>query len=296
MESGDYIMAPKPPTEENGEVGVAIGIGDSQRGVAHKLIQELVKKEADEQGVEKKGREKAKKRERRREASGWRAQLINCFVCGAANQDQDQQQERDHVKTRQKAEEAGSYAPKEDKRRNKKEKKQRWEERGQRDSITSVAAVMTEKERMRGRRESSKAVMACLQRYHQRVRDDSMRKMAYRSIQRSRKVVEANTEWGTLPLETEDAGKKVSFCEQHLCDVWLFEEEPKPSQRCLAWKRALERIRRIEMGGATQEKRVEKAEQLRGREEGQCAVMSAPKGLLLVMGMALCVFLWISAA
>lgn len=267
-------MALAPATEGTGEVIGLTCAGDSQ---------ERVEKVAEVQKLERRGRKKEKKREKLRKASGWRAKLVSCFVCGAANQDEAQEQEREHGRTRQESEkqsqkdELGSCASMEDNKRNKREKKQIGEENAQTSGITQpMAAIMTEEESLRGRKESRRA---CMQRFLKQVKID---RRANKKTRRSRKLVEVNKEWSTLPMKTDDAVKKVSFREEHLCDVWFFQKEPVPSQRCLSWKRALEQIRQCEM---------EKKMRLREREENQLVNLSSSK-VLLAFSMALVVFLW----
>lgn len=233
-----------------------------------------VQKVAEEQRVEPRGREKEKKRGKRRKASGWRAKIVtcSCFVCGAANQDEDQQEGSEQGRTGQEPEEKasqrdelGSYASVEENKRNEEKKQEEKDQTG--GTAQPMATDMTEEDRLRERKESRKASM---QRFLKLVKDE---RKAYKNSRRSEKLVEVNMEWSTLSTETdtEDAMKKVSFCEEHLCDVWLFQREPMPSQRCRSWRRTLERIRQRE---------VEKKELLRGRDEGQHHLMSSFKALL----------------
>lgn len=268
MEIGVQLMALKPPAEGNGEgnMRMAMGIRDSQEGDTHKLGLDL--------GLEtnkKRGREKGKKSEGRREACGWRSQLVSCFGCGAANQDGDQEVEKEQVKTEQgQNDKLGLYASRQDKK-NYKEKQKRGQRGG---GAPPMAVIMTEEERLSRREESRKANKAYLQKFLKIVKDDRMRqaKQAYRRIQQSRRVVEANKEWSTLPLKSEEARKKVTFHKVHLCDVWYYEEEAVPSQRCLKWMRILDEMRQNKMERAAQEQ--EKEEKLlRSREEGQCALL-----------------------
>ncbi|KAL2084507.1 hypothetical protein ACEWY4_020025 [Coilia grayii] len=129
---------------------------------------------------------------------------------------------------------------------------------------------MLEEERLRVQERIRKAREADLQRFLKLRKVNLMCKQAFKRMQRCRKMVEANKEWSALPLQSEEAERKVTFREVDACDVWFYQDEANP-RLGQVWKRVLVEIRGNKMGRALQEKWVEEEEQLMKREEKHIA-------------------------